>query len=391
MIITEKENCTGCSACKSVCPVNAIKMLEDIDGFLVPIVDDDICIKCGKCIRVCPANKDRKSKKTSSFPITYAAINKERECLKVSSSGGIFPVIANKILNNNGVVFGCAWSEQLKAEHIFIEGHNDLTKLQGSKYVQSYIGNSYINAKEFLDSGREVLFTGTPCQIAGLNSFLNKEYDNLITIDLICHGVPSQAFFDGYLNELSKSSKLKVVDFKFRDKKYGTRYIGKAEFENSKTKKFNPSSSYYYNYFLKGHIFRESCYTCPYACPQREGDFTLGDYWGIEKYHPKFESREGSSVILVNTQKAQFVIETIKEKLELIPSDFKKASANNGPLRKPTRKNSKRDEIFKLWRSGGSELVAEKFHISAKEKFIVLIKNVIPYCIKKNIKRMVSK
>ncbi|NLJ14730.1 MAG: 4Fe-4S binding protein, partial [Ignavibacteria bacterium] len=151
MIITEKENCTGCSACKSVCPVNAIKMLEDIDGFLVPIVDDDICIKCGKCIRVCPANKDRKSKKTSSFPITYAAINKERECLKVSSSGGIFPVIANKILNNNGVVFGCAWSEQLKAEHIFIEGHNDLTKLQGSKYVQSYIGNSYINAKEFLD------------------------------------------------------------------------------------------------------------------------------------------------------------------------------------------------------------------------------------------------
>lgn len=391
MIITEKENCTGCSACKSVCPVDAITMIEDLDGFLVPIIDDDVCIKCEKCIRVCPANKGRKSKELSKFPITYAAINKETECLKVSSSGGIFPVIASKILGNNGVVFGCAWSRQLKAEHIFIEDHHDLIKLQGSKYVQSYIGNSYIKAKELLDSGREVLFTGTPCQIAGLNSFLNKEYDNLITIDLICHGVPSQAFFDGYLNVLSKSSKLKVVDFKFRDKKYGTRFIGKVEFENHKIKKINPASSYYYNYFLKGYIYRESCYTCPYACAQREGDFTLGDYWGIERYHPKFESREGTSVILVNTQKAQFVLKAIKEKLELIPSDFKKASANNGQLKKPTRKNSERDEVFRLWRSGGSELVAEKFHINAKEKFIALIKNVIPYCVKKNIKRMVSK
>lgn len=390
MIITEKEKCTGCSACKSVCPVNAITMTEDTDGFLSPIVDDDICIKCGKCIRVCPANKGRKSKKISTFPITYAAINKERKYLKVSSSGGIFPVVASKILDNNGVVFGCAWSEQLKAEHIFIENHQDLIKLQGSKYVQSHIGNSYIKAKEFLDSGREVLFSGTPCQIAGLKSFLNKAYENLITVDLICHGVPSQKFFDGYLDSLAKMMESKVIDFQFRDKKYGNRYVGKAQFENKKPKKIIPISSYYYNYFFKGYIYRESCYTCPYACSKREGDFTLGDYWGIEKYHPKVNSRNGSSIILVNTKKAKSQLETFRNKLDLIPSDLEKASANNGQLNKPTRRNPKRDEIFDLWRTGGSDLVAMKFRVSYKEKFISIIKNVMPYSIKRRIKKMVS-
>lgn len=386
MIITEKKNCTGCSACKSICPVNAITMKEDIDGFLMPIVDDDICIKCEKCIRVCPANKARESEQLSNFPITYAAINKKGEDLKVSSSGGIFPAIATRVLDNNGVVFGCAWSEHLKAQHIYIENHQDLFKLQGSKYVQSYIGDTYIKAKEFLNSGREVLFTGTPCQIAGLKSYLNRGYDNLITIDLICHGIPSQSFFDGYLDFLATKARSKVIDFQFRDKKWGSRFIGKAKFKNNKTQRINSINSYYYNYFSKGYIFRESCYTCPYACPKREGDFTLGDYWGVERYHQKVNSRNGCSVILVNTDKAQLELETIKYRLDIIISDFENATANNGQLKKPTTKSEKRDEILSLWRTGSSELVANKFQVGSKEKLVTGMKNIVPYSIKRIIK-----
>jgi len=388
MIITEKEKCTGCSACMSICPVDAIEMATDEDGFLSPVVDDDICIQCGKCIRVCPANKNRNSIVENNFPITYAAVNNEKKYLEVSSSGGIFPVIANKVLENRGVVFGCAWTDSLKAEHIFIENHKDLVKLQGSKYVQSNIGNSYIKAKELLENGREVLFTGTPCQIAGLKSFLNKKYDNLTTIDLICHDVPSQSFFDGYLNYLSKEAKSKVIGFQFRDKRYGTRYIGKALLEKGKKIKIYPVKSYYYNYFLKGYIFRESCYICPYADSKREGDITLGDYWGIERYHPEIASKDGSSVILVNTKKGEQLLESFSEKLRIVHSDFKKASANNGHLIKPTKRNSKRDEIFNLWRIGGSELVAKKFQVSSKENLTAILKNVVPYSVKRRIKKI---
>lgn len=305
VLFDKKEQCCCCAACMNICPTQAITIKADVDGFTFPEINKDLCTECGLCNKVCafqniPVKGDD--------PIaTYAAINKNSNILSASASGGVFGALASLVFDQKGVVFGCAYNDILEPEHISIDNLLDLEKIQGSKYVQSDINTTYTEAKRYLENGRYVLFTGTPCQIAGLKSFLGKDYENLITADLICHGVPSAKFFKGYIKYLEGKLKGRVIDFKFRDKSKGWGLMGKVIYKKGDKileKFINPKTSYYYDYFLKGYIYRENCYECKYACGSREGDFTMGDYWGIEKVHPEIETKNGVSVFLINSKKA---------------------------------------------------------------------------------------
>ncbi len=389
----EKKECCGCTACMNICPTKAITMKPDSDGFIFPEIDNDLCIECGKCIKTCAYQNIPVS---GNKPLaTYVAINKNKDVLSYSASGGIFGALANLIFEKNGVVFGCAYNEDIEPKHVGIDNPIDMKKIQGSKYVQSDINTTYTEAKNYLNDGRWVLFTGTPCQIAGLKSYLDKDYDKLITADIICHGVPSEDFFKGYINYLEDKLKGRVIDLRFRDKSKGWGLRGKVTYKKKgklKEKVVLPITSYYYNYFLKGYIYRENCYECKYACGSREGDYTLGDYWGVEKAHSEIETENGVSVFLVNSKKGMSLVDEISKFLNLTKSTFEQAREQNGQLNRPTVKSDKRDEILKIWREDGFKGVADGFYKANKKKFILVqFKMLIPNSIKIFIKKIIQR
>ncbi|TGE34866.1 4Fe-4S dicluster domain-containing protein [Desulfosporosinus fructosivorans] len=389
-IYTDKKECCGCTACMSICPKQSITMQPDEDGFVYPAVNDELCVECGLCRKVCafqnvPVNANE--------PLaTYAAVNRNQSVLAASASGGIFASLASIIFEKNGVVFGCAFNNDMEPEHICVDNPTNIIKLQGSKYVQSNINTTYADVKQYLEQGIGVLYTGTPCQIAGLISYLGKNYKNLITADIICHGVPSTAFFKGYIKHLEDNLKGKVIDLKFRDKSEGWGLMGKVVYEKTgvvRERFIPPINSYYYSYFLKGDIYRENCYECKYANGNRQGDFTMGDYWGIEKAHPEIETRNGVSVLLVNSTKGIELLEKIGNYLDLTPSTFEQASEQNGQLRQATAKSYKREAILKTWREGGYQAVAEEYYNSNKKQLVVFrIKMLVLQQVKQLIKRM---
>ncbi len=392
-LFNKKKDCCNCSACMNICPKQAITINPDEDGFGFPEIDRDLCIECGLCNKVCAfQNVPIKGNTPIS---TYVAINKDRDVLSSSASGGIFGALASIILERNGVVYGCAYNDKMEPEHICIDNLSDMRKIQGSKYVQSDINTTYSEAKKYLKSARWVLFTGTPCQIAGLKSFLGKDYGNLITADIICHGVPSVEFFKGYIQYLEDKLKGKIVDFKFRDKSNGWGHVEKAVYEKDgiiKEKLIQPFNSYYHSYFLKGDILRENCYDCKYACGSREGDFTMGDYWGVEKAHPEIETKRGVSVILVNSKKGTILIDELTKYLDLTESTFKQARVQNGQLNSPTAKSERREAILKVWREGGYKAVADEYYRKNKKQIIFSrAKMLIPYPMKKHFKRILKR
>ena len=389
----EKRDCCGCTACMNICPKQAIIMEPDADGFIFPKIDHDSCIECGKCIKVCAYQNILVSE---GEPLaTYVAINKSNDILLSSASGGLFGALANLILNKNGVVFGCVYDDNMKPKHMYVENTLDIKKIQGSKYVQSDINTTYTEAKKYLNEGRWVLYTGTPCQIAGLKSYIGKDYETLLTADIICHGVPSTEFFKGYIKHLEEKLKGRVIDFKFRDKSKGWGLMGKVIYKKGDKileKFINPKTSYYYDYFLKGYIYRENCYECKYACGSREGDFTMGDYWGIEKAHPEIETKNGVSVFLINSKKGMLLVDEISRYLNLTESTFEKAREQNGQLNTPTVKSNKRDEILKTWREGGYKAVADEFYEANKKNIIIAkFKMFIPNSIKRSMKKIIQR
>lgn len=392
ILYNNKKECCGCTACKSICPKQAIIMDEDEYGFLYPVINKDLCIECGLCKKVCafknPLRLDKK-------PIaTYAAIHKDKKILKNSSSGGAFAALALNVLENKGVVFGCTMTDDFEIKHIKISREEELRKLQGSKYVQSNLKDTYFETKEYLQSGRNVLYTGTPCQIDGLKSFLGADYENLITADLICHGVPSPKFFTEYIKWLEQKQDARVIGYKFRDKsKSGMVTIGKAIYKKQGLVHdtiINYNLDYYYYYFMYGVSYRECCYECPYASSNRPADFTLGDYWGIEEVHPEIDTKNGVSVILVNSEKGEKLLDKLK--LGLFKSSFERASAKNNNLCRPTKKSSDREVVLKIFREEGAQAVAEYFQKSLGKKIILYkIKAMIPNSIKKKVKSMLWK
>lgn len=377
------KRCTGCRACEQLCPKNAIEIIENEEGFFEPKINKEKCINCGICLKSCP--QGNKNIVTNMPIVAYAAKNKDIEQLKKGSSGSIFRIIANYVLEKNGVVYGVALNEKFEAEMIRVDKKEDLAKVMGSKYVQSNTLNTFLLAKKDLENNKIVLYTGTSCQIGGLKEFLNKGYKNLITIDLICHGVPSPKLFQNYIGWLEKSNKSKVKNINFRNKENSDTGKIKVEFKNRKYITIEPRLSPYYQSYIDGKVSREACYECKYASYKRIGDITLGDYWGVEKVHKNFNSDMGVSAILINTKTGQELFDEVKDNIEYIKTDIDKIARFNCNLCKPTYRPNVRTKIYKNLGKIDFILYSKKY-LKYKKEPKILLKNITPLKIRRQLK-----
>jgi len=383
-VYAQKKDCCGCGACMNICPTGAITMECDSDGFFFPRVNQKLCENCGLCRQVCAFRSGRLSRHE---PLAvFAAVNRDRRVLASSASSGVFAALASLVFEDGGVVFGCAYSSDMRPRHVCVEDPGDLRKLQGSKYVQSDIDMSYAEARRYLDEGRRVLFTGTPCQIVGLRSYLGKEHENLVTADLICHGVPSTGLFRDYIKYLEQQLGGTVVDFRFRDKSRGWGILAMVAYKSNSTllqRILPPTSFSYYWYFLQDYTLRESCYECVYANTSRPGDFTMGDYWGIERAHPDIDPRNGVSVLLVNSEKGMTLIDRLSQFLQLTESNLEKALACNPRLRQPPQMTARRMTIFRAYREGGYQALEHYFENEMRrQRVLARLKALAPRPIK---------
>ena len=307
----DNRNCCGCTACFSICPVKAIQMDQNDEGFYVPKVDPKKCIRCGKCQLVCPLTHPNLN--LCSKPDCYAIYNKNEQVRANSSSGGAFSLLAEEILNKGGYVCGATYSNEKFCHHIIIDNINDLAKLRGSKYIQSNVGDTYEQTKKLLDKGKWFLYSGTPCQIAGLKNYLGKDYDNLITVDLVCHGTPSPKAWEGYLKDNFPNEEIQFVNF--RDKSHGWKHFSLKIKTDTKECTNALNNDLFMKGFLSNIYLNDSCYSCPFHKTQRPGDITLGDFWGYNTVEPKFDDDKGMSIILFNSMKGHSFFNKIKLEL----------------------------------------------------------------------------
>lgn len=356
--IIEKDNCTGCMACMNICPKKAIKIESEKDGFAYPKIDSKICIECGLCKKVCPVIN--KLKENINEIEAYACKNKDENTRINSSSGGIFTLIAEWILKENGVVFGARFNDNMEVVHDYIQNVEELKFFRGSKYIQSQIGNSYQKVKEFLNQERKVLFTGTPCQVEGLLSYLGKEYDNLYTQDIICHGVPSPKVWEKYLRYKNKNEKPKEVNFRNKKVLGWSNYQVYYRYNNSKENTYYKEDMYM-QLFLQNIILRKSCYDCHFKKLKRCSDITLADFWGINKVNPEFYDEKGVSAILVNSRKGKEIFENIKETMEFLKVDMKNIIKHNISICKSVEYNTKREQFFEDLDNKDIEFLLRKY------------------------------
>ena len=319
--ILDKSQCCGCTACVSICPKQCITMREDEEGFLYPVVDSSHCIDCNLCKKVCPELYPKEMREPLHV---YAAKHKNEQVRLASSSGGIFTLLAEKIIDESGVVFGVRFNNNWDVVHDYTETMEGLAVFRGSKYVQSYMGDCYLKAKSFLEQGRKVMFTGTPCQIAGLKNFLRKDYDNLLTVDVVCHGVPSPKVWQVYLDEIARKGgknsvlshpiveKTEINHIDFRSKSIGWKKfsfaltLSKATADGEKNTVLLSSiftENPYMNAFLSNLSLRPSCYDCPAKAGKSGSDITIADFWGIEDVLPEFDDDKGISLVLSYSEK----------------------------------------------------------------------------------------
>ncbi len=345
--IHNKKDCSGCSACANICPKNCIKMERDEMGFAYPEVDADVCINCGRCEKVCPILSPAKENSPLSVK---GAKNRDESVRRTSSSGGTFFELANDIISRGGIVYGCALDDKLVARHIGVETLDGLSALKGSKYVQSDVGATYREVKKHLISGREVLYSGTPCQIAGLKNYLGKSYDNLLLVDVLCHGVPSPGVFADYLDYLSERFGAKPISVNFRNKeKSWKRLYFEVKFDNGKRYFTFCGYDRYMSMFLNNISLRPSCYDCRFTTVNRQGDITLGDFWGIGRKYPERDDDKGISLIIVNTENGEKAYGEISDKFDTFESDIETAKAGQKTLSSPTTKNPKHEEFYSLY------------------------------------------
>lgn len=402
VLFERQEDCCGCGACANRCPKGAIQMQRDEFGFLYPIIQDSKCVGCGLCKTTCGFQKKNEAPLLPTA--AFAVQAKDERLLKRSASGGLFAVLAQATLEAGGAVAGCALvptEDGLVPYHILIEALSELEKLQGSKYVQSVTGDIYRQVRDTLETGRQVLFSGTPCQVDGLNGYLGRSYPNLLTVDIICHGTPNDAFFRDYLRFLEKKYKGTVIDFKFREKSGnwgGNRefYCGSVTFRNkngNEQKSFFPSGkSSYYKLFLGAESFRSSCYHCKYACLSRPGDLTIGDFWGIETQHPdyltenggSFSTEKGVSCLLVNSGQGGRWLDLLSSRADVKVSDPQAVACGNRQLNHPSTPGKHRDKVLWLYRDSGYPAVKawfvwHRFFSSCTGKLHSLWKRIFPH------------
>lgn len=402
ILYKDKTECCGCGACMNICPKSAIQMQADEYGFIYPVIQQDLCVQCGSCMTVCGYQNKPKAEEPKKV---YAAASKNSGLLRKSASGGAFAVIAEAVLKNEGIVYGAALPMEngiLEPKHIRVDSLDKLILLQGSKYVQSEIGDTYSQAKQDLMQEKTVLFSGTPCQIAGLKKYLKKDYNNLITIDIICHGVPSKRMFQDFMKFHGKKLGGKITEFYFRDKTKGqgkiTRCVYQDARKNRQEKIIVGDLLSYVNLFSKSFIFRSNCYVCPFASKERVGDLTVGDFWGFHEEYPSYDVKQGLSngkgisCVLVNTDKGNNVLEQCENRFVLMTSDFEKVAKHNDQLNSPSKYSPKREEILKLYKEKGYEAVDQYFHKTCKKDIVkYTISGMVPKGLKRTIKKVIGR
>lgn len=342
--ISNNQNCCGCGACAQGCPKHCITMSSDKEGFLYPKVDEFVCIDCGLCERVCPElnpDVEREPRKV------LAAINKNEQVRMKSSSGGVFYLLAERFIKEGGIVFGARFDEGWQVVMDYAETLEGVQDFMGSKYVQARTEKAFIDAKHFLQDGRKVLFSGTPCQIAGLRHFLRKEYDNLLTVDIVCHGTPSPKVWGRYLGELLSECG-KVKDVAFRNKAQGWRNfsfkLAYSENEETLSVQSPAGKNPYMKAFLKNLILRPACYDCKFKSGRSQSDITLADFWGIWKVNPQMDDDKGTSMVLINTHKGAYAMAALD--LNVVSSDYATAKVFNTACWKSPKPHAKRSEFF---------------------------------------------
>ena len=384
--ISKKDECCGCTACAERCPRQCIRMQSDDEGFLYPVVDKEECIHCNLCEKVCPILN-------SQTPVDIlqvsAAKHIDENVRGKSSSGGVFSAIANDVIKQGGVVFGAKFDENWNVVHSYAENMDEVAAFRGSKYVQSSIGECYKDAEQFLKNGRIVLFTGTPCQIAGLKKFLRKEYENLFTIDFICHGVPSPYVWKKYVETLhpkgadsgntvssSLNNRSVITGLSFRDKAAGWRKYGfSAEKGVTKGNSHNSvfplkhTQKYKYeilqsNIFLRGFLqnlyLRPSCYHCHFRNCKSGSDMTIADFWGIQKLLPDFDDDKGCSLIIEKTQRIQNFLQKDLNVRNISSEDYSLAFSGNSALFKDASPSIHRNAFWERFKANPEDVC---FHI----------------------------
>jgi ferredoxin len=348
-------------------------MCTNNEGFLYPVVDTEHCIDCALCLKICPWRTVREIPGRVIPPRVHAAWNLDQNIRHKSSSGGVFTALAQEVILRGGAIVGAAFDEQLYLRHIIVEDGDGLGRLRGSKYVQSEISTDlYPQIRNFLEQEREVLFSGTPCQVAGLQNFLGQDFNNLFCCDLICHGVPSPGWFNKYLQSLRKGT-LAITSFTFRDKQRGWKKSGiKKTWADGSSSFQSLSAEPFLASFLRNYCLRESCYTCQFASTSRQGDITLADYWGVATKYPKYDQDDkGTSLLLINTQKGQVWLDRCKQTLLVGCADLKHAVTGNPHLIQPPSRPLERESFFDdMGKITVSELICKyKLYPSPKPSF----------------------
>lgn len=343
--ITDKSKCCGCEACVQICPKKCIRFMQDHEGFFYPEADADICIQCGLCLKVCPVIHPYNEHKPQEV---LAAINKNEGVRMESSSGGLFTLLAEEIISQGGAVFGVRFDEQWQAVFDSAETIEKLASFRGSKYLQARVGNSFAQCKQILDQGRQVLFSGTQCQIAGLLHFLRKPYPNLLTVDFICHGVPSPKVWQHYLTEIVQDGADAIHNVRFRDKRLGWKHFSFVLDYNVHNKAYSLTSTFreniYMRAFLANLILRPSCHACPSKSGKSHSDLTIADFWGINKVNPQMDDDKGTSLVLIHTEKGNKAL--LREQFTCAPANYEDVLRYNSSMEESATCHLKRSKFF---------------------------------------------
>lgn len=385
--LAEPNLCVGCSACASICPKRCIEMEKDQYGFKYPVfMHPANCVECGMCESVCPVLNES-IKENDDQPFAYAAFTKDEHIRQDSSSGGIFTEIAKRVIEENGVVYGAAYDERFVVCHCCVDKIDDLQKLRGAKYAESNLGSSFVEILDRLKHGQLVLFSGTPCQVAGLKSFVRKDFNNLICIDIVCHGVPSPMAWDAYIKyraEKDADGKL-PQSINLRSKETGWskyKYSNVFEYVDGKKSSTVSSQSLFMKLFVGDYISRPSCSECKFKGYSRVSDITLGDFWGIWDIEPEMDDNKGTSVILVHTPNGEKLWMDIEPKINSKEVTLEQASQQNQSMLKPSKANTNSKLALCKIKDGKIDTCEEFFNIQ-KPTFFARIKG--------KVKRMIGR
>lgn len=367
--VKNKKDCCGCTACKNICPKDAIDMIEDEEGFLYPVVNKDQCINCGLCEKICPIINKKEKQETKQK--AYVINNKDNEVRMQSTSGGAFTPIAEYVIENDGVVFGATFDNEWNVYHTYAENKRDLKEFRGSKYVQSNLKNTFSEAKKFLDQGKLVCFSGTPCQIQGLKNFLRKDYENLVTVDVVCRAVPSPLVLRKYLKyERQKNNIQDIKKLVFRDKsKYGYGYSSMRIDGENKSYKEGVETDPYLRAFFNNYSDRPSCFECKFRNKDRISDFTIWDCFTIAEFAKEMSDNLGTTRMIIQTEKGYKIFNEIKERYIYKEIKVEDAVKNVRELKESPKPNEKRQEFFEdINKMGEKEFFNKYFPNTIKVK-----------------------